>query len=196
MWCVADIFFLRTPIRCIYDIVKGIGSNYGDGWDLSLLPPRVRNDLYRWLMSSSTGFAKDTHYLNLLPDDVNVIRLLDTVVVTDAILSAIATRQHITEVYITGKSEFSHISLINCVENSPLLEVFVLRACEVADDKLIESLSQSCKNLMQLVLERCKNITDDCAKALSTMPLRELNLSGTMVTFNQIISCIYTSSAD
>lgn len=168
--------------------MKGIDSSAGDQWDLSLLPLSVRCDLYRWLMSSGNGFAKDTHYLNLLPDNVTVIRLLGTVV-TDAILNAIATREHITEIYIAGKTEFSRTSLINCVENSPLLEVFVLRDCDVADNKLIQSLSQTCKNLMQLELNGCINITDDCAKALSTMPLRALNLSGTKVTFIQNISC-------
>lgn len=154
----------------------------GDMWDLSLLPPSVRRDLYHWNMTLGNGFAKEIHFLHLLPTDVDVIKLTNTVV-TDAMLKLVAKRAQVTELHIVAsKTEFSRDSLIHCVGNLPLLEKLVVWDCDAVDDEFIEALAEQCKNLRQLVLERCAYITDACARSLSKMQLRELDLSESKVT--------------
>lgn len=156
----------------------------GDIWDLSLLPLGVRKDLYYWNMTLGIGFAKEIHFLHLLPNDIDVIKLTNTVV-TDAMLKLVAQRTQVTELHIVAsKTEFGRDSFVHCVSNLPLLEKLVVWDCDAVDDEFIEALAELCKNLRQLVLERCANITDACASSLSKMHLRELDLSESKVAYN------------
>lgn len=178
---VIIVFESFYPCRCIRTIIKGLRDDAGDKWDLSLLPPSVRNDLYQWNMTLSNGFAKEIHFLNLLPAHESIIKLNHTVV-TDAMLDLIANRVVVELQIVSSRQEFSRKSLMDCISRMPQLERLVLCECDAVDDAFITMLSQYCLHLKHMVLEKCMNITDGCADALSKMRLRELDLSKSKVS--------------
>eukprot|EP00112_Aurelia_sp_Birch-Aquarium-sp1_P020369 Seg523.10 transcript_id=Seg523.10/GoldUCD/mRNA.D3Y31 product="Protein AMN1-like" protein_id=Seg523.10/GoldUCD/D3Y31 len=70
------------------------------------------------------------------------------------------------------------------VEHCKLLQIVLLRRCELIEDTAVSLLATSCPNLTQLCLDGCKGVTDEATECLGkySSKLKYLDISRTQVT--------------
>lgn len=93
---------------------------------------------------------------------------------------------YLNKLYLTNSC--NHIiatnDLISVFEHKKYLTLLVMEKCSHVTDDVIICISKNCKNLQELSLTSCKNVTDIGVVSLRDLKLKGLSLAHTQVHFS------------
>lgn len=176
----------QQSISTLYDIcIRLISRNlelYNRLNDLSYLPQTIKTDLMTIHIKSFRGFDSENSFIRLLTSNVKSLMFRSTNV-TDRMLQCIANKCNSLELFILplADSDFTQTGLCKCLANLENLRVLHVVSNSNMTDVVLDIVARSCKQLRNLSVRECDNVTSMCYKSVRNMELVELDLTRTKV---------------